>query len=214
MKCFVYCRLAPDGSEGGAVSLESQQRQAAGYALMKGWPISERFVDRIGGATPLARRPEGERLLALLQAGDAVIASRLDRLFRNASDALATLQALRELGVSLHVIDLGGDVCSDGPSRPALAILTAVAGGDDERIRERIREVRRHLAAQGVYGGGKRPFGYDIVDKRLVPNALEQAALADMVARRRAGDSYLAIGAAYGKPPMSIKRILARVEVG
>jgi hypothetical protein len=41
------------------------------------------------------------------------------------------------------------------------------------RIRERIRDVKRHLASQGIYNGGKRPFGYDVVDNRLVPNAGE-----------------------------------------
>jgi putative DNA-invertase from lambdoid prophage Rac len=45
--------------------------------------------------------------------------------------------------------------------------------------------VKRHLTAQVVYGGGKRPFGFDVVDKRLVPNAAEQAALGEM--RQEAG---------------------------
>jgi hypothetical protein len=37
-------------------------------------------------------------------------------------------------------------------------------------IRERIRDVKRHLASQGIYNGGKRAFGYNVVDNRLVPN--------------------------------------------
>jgi hypothetical protein len=34
------------------------------------------------------------------------------------------------------------------------------------RLRERIKDVKRHLAQQSVYGGGRRPFGFDVVDKR------------------------------------------------
>ncbi|APO74568.1 hypothetical protein AM571_CH01747 [Rhizobium etli 8C-3] len=33
-------------------------------------------------------------------------------------------------------------------------LLSAVAENERERIRERIREVKRHLASQGIYGGG------------------------------------------------------------
>jgi putative DNA-invertase from lambdoid prophage Rac len=71
--------------------------------------------------------------------------------------------------------------------------------------------VKRHLAAQGVYNGGKRPFGFDVVDKRLVPNAAEQAALAEMRAMRQTGASLRRIGAAVGLPAPSVKRILDRV---
>jgi putative DNA-invertase from lambdoid prophage Rac len=74
-------------------------------------------------------------------------------------------------------------------------ILSAVAENERDRIRDRIREVKRHLASQGVYGGGKRPFGYDVKNNRLVPNAPEQAALARMRAMREAGETYRTIGA-------------------
>jgi putative DNA-invertase from lambdoid prophage Rac len=71
--------------------------------------------------------------------------------------------------------------------------------------------VKCHLAQQGVYNGGRRPFGFDVVDKRLVPNAAEQAALAEMRAMRQTGASLRTIGAAVGLPAVSVKRILDRV---
>jgi putative DNA-invertase from lambdoid prophage Rac len=57
------------------------------------------------------------------------------------------------------MIDLGGDVCGNGISKLVFTILSAVA----ENERDRIRDVKRHLASQGVYGGGKRPFGFDVM---------------------------------------------------
>jgi DNA invertase Pin-like site-specific DNA recombinase len=78
--------------------------------------------------------------------------------------------------------------------------------------RERIRDVKRHSARQGIYGGGKRPFGFDVVDDRLVPNAEEQAVIANMQARRAAGDSYKKIGAIVGKDQKTVARILARLD--
>ena len=50
-----------------------------------------------------------------------------------------------------------------------------------------------------------------MVDKRLVPNAAEQAALAEMRTMREGGASLRTIGAAVGLPAVSVKRILDRV---
>jgi DNA invertase Pin-like site-specific DNA recombinase len=146
-----------------------------------------------------------------------VITPKLDRMFRSASDALGTLEEMKDQGIGLHIIDLGGDVCGNGISKLIFTILSAVAENERDRIRERIRDVKRHLAAQGVYGGGKRPFGFDVVGegkaKRLVPNAEEQAVVARMRALRDQKQSFHRIGAAVGKPAMTVKRILDRVAV-
>lgn len=213
MKVFLYTRVSTAEQAGKGDSLEVQERQATGYAMMKGWSVDEVFIEGgVSGSVPLADRAEGARLLARLQKGDVVITPKLDRMFRNAADALGTLEALKEQGVGLHMIDLGGDVCGNGISKLVFTILSAVAENERERIRDRIRDVKRHLAAQGVYGGGKAPFGFDVVDGRLVPNAQEQEALADIRARRSAGETFAAIGAVYGKPAMTIKRIVDRAH--
>jgi DNA invertase Pin-like site-specific DNA recombinase len=106
----------------------------------------------------------------LALSGDVIITPKLDRMIRSASDALATLEEMNDQGVGLHMIDLGGDVCGNGISKLVFTILSAVAENERERIRERIRDVKRHLASQGIYGGGKRPFGFDGIDGRLIPN--------------------------------------------
>jgi putative DNA-invertase from lambdoid prophage Rac len=113
-----------------------------------------------------------------------------------------------------HMIDLGGDVTGNGISKMVFTILAAVAEGERDRIRERIRDAKRHLTAQGVFSGGKRPYGFDIVPDgdicRLVPNAAEQAAIARMQAMRQAGETRRAIGAALDMPHKTVARILER----
>jgi hypothetical protein len=59
--------------------------------------------------------------------------------------------------------------------------------------------------------GGKRPFGFDVVDGKLIPNADEQAALSQMKAMRGEGKTYRGIGAVVGKDPKTVMRILARL---
>jgi hypothetical protein len=71
---------------------------------MEGWTIDHSFIERgVSGSVPLGERPEGGKLLAALQAGDIVIAAKLDRMFRSALDALTVIkdfQAPRRVAVA------------------------------------------------------------------------------------------------------------------
>jgi putative DNA-invertase from lambdoid prophage Rac len=217
MRIFAYLRVSTAEQAGNGDSLATQRQQVAGYAMMKGWDVAAFFIDGgVSGSVPLAERPEGRRLLEAVARGDVIITAKLDRAFRSAADALGTLEELKDQGVGLHMIDLGGDVCGNGISKLVFTILSAVAENERDRIRERIRDVKRHLASQGIYNGGKRPFGYDVVDNRLVPNADEQAALARMKTLRKKAKPFREISEKIASefqitlPAMSVKRILDR----
>jgi DNA invertase Pin-like site-specific DNA recombinase len=217
-RVFGYIRVSTAEQASNGDSIDTQRQQITGYAMMKGWVVAEFFIDRgVSGSVPLIKRPEGQRLLASVVTGDVIITARLDRAFRSAADALGTLEGFKEQGVGLHMIDLGGDVCGNGISKLVFTILSAVAENEHDRIGERIRDVKRHLAMQGVYGGGKRPFGFEIVDGRLVPHKIEQAAIARMQALRAAEtplrEISATIAAEFNKvmTPMTVKRILDRI---
>jgi putative DNA-invertase from lambdoid prophage Rac len=218
-RILAYARVSTAEQAANGDSLATQRQQIEGYAMMKGWQIAEFFIDGgVSGSVPLAERPEGRRLLESAARGDVIITAKLDRAFRSAADALGTLEEMKDQGVGLHMIDLGGDVTGDGISKLVFTILSAVAENERDRIRERIRDVKRHLALQGIYGGGKRPFGYDVVEGRLVPKANEQAAIARMKALRKKGKPYREISKVIADnfqvdmPAMTIKRILDRAK--
>jgi putative DNA-invertase from lambdoid prophage Rac len=119
------------------------------------------FVERgVSGSKPLGDRPEGAALLTALQPGDVVITPKLDRMFRSALDALDVLAKLKAAGISLHMIDLGGDTTGNGVSKLVFTILSAVAEAERDRTRERITEVKRDQRQRGRYLGGTVPFGY------------------------------------------------------
>jgi putative DNA-invertase from lambdoid prophage Rac len=215
MKVFGYCRVSTAEQASNGDSLETQKQQITGYAMMKGWTVSGFFVETgVSGSVPLADRPEGQRLLTAVVRDDVIVAAKLDRMFRSSDDALATLKGLKAEGIALHLIDLGGDVIGNGIGKLVFTILAAVAESERDRIRERIRDVKRHLASQGIYGGGKRPFGFDVIDGRIVPNAAEQAVIDRMIEMRASGSSYRAICSATGiTDPSTAKRILQRQKV-
>jgi DNA invertase Pin-like site-specific DNA recombinase len=179
---YGYCRVSTLTQAADSESLDVQERTIAGYAQMHGLTIDQVFVERgVSGSKPLAERPEGAKLLALLQPGDSVITPKLDRMFRSATDALDVLGRLKERGVRLHLLDLGGDVTSNGGnmvSKLTFTILAAVAEAERDRIRERITEAKQDQRRRGLHLGGSAQFGFAIgADRMLVPVPAEQRAI-------------------------------------
>jgi DNA invertase Pin-like site-specific DNA recombinase len=198
MATYGYCRVSTDRQADDGESLGAQQRTVEGYAMMHGMTIDHVFIERgVSGAKPLVERPEGSKLLAELKPGDIVITPKLDRMFRSATDALNVCDRLKAGGIALHMIDLGGDVTSNGISKLVFTILSAVAEAERDRIRERIRDVKADQKARNRYLGGSVPFGWRLGDDGgLIPHDPEQSAIARMIALRDAGRSLRAIAEA------------------
>jgi DNA invertase Pin-like site-specific DNA recombinase len=196
MTVYAYARVSTQTQAEEGDSLETQIRQVLAYASSRTLELSESdvFVERgVSGGQEFASRPAGSKLLASLAAGDIVIFPKLDRGFRNTRDALNVLHTLKEKGVSVHSIDLGGDVTGNGVGAIIFTILSAFATFERERIASRISEVKQFRKAQGYFVGGRRGFGFDVIDGRKVPNEAEQKLIEEMKAMRLAGQSLLSI---------------------
>jgi len=181
MAVYGYCRVSTGKQAAEGQSLAVQERQVRGYAMQLGLEINHIFVERgVSGSVPLCDRLEGKALLERLEAGNTIITAKLDRMFRSAVDALGVLEDLKARSVSLHMIDLGGDVTGNGISKLVFTILSAVAEAERDRIRERITTVKADQKNRGRYLGGKVPFGFAISDGGdLVEAPEEQAVIAE-----------------------------------
>ena len=85
---------------------------------------------------------------------------------------------LKARGIALHMIDLGGDVTSNGISKLFFTILSAVAEAERDRIRERVTTMKADQRTRGRYLGGKLPFGFAVgSDGALQPVPEQQAAI-------------------------------------
>jgi len=201
---YGYVRVSSEG-QATNTSLDDQERRIAGAAQVLGRPLARVFRDpAVSGGVPLAERPEGSRLLADLRPGDVVIAAKLDRLFRNAADALATAQDWNRRGVKLILLDMGLEPVTDGGIAKLLfTVLAALAEMERERIAERMRDGRAAKRSRGGHTGGNPPFGYRAEGAGrqavLVPVPVEQEALATAREAREAG--------------MSLRRIEALVRM-
>lgn len=193
MAVFGYVRVSTVTQAREGESLEAQRRQVISYAAAKGLELAVEsvFVEAgVSGSTEFQDRPEGSKLFQIVQSGDLVIFPKLDRAFRNTRNALNVLHELKGRGVSVHFIDLGGDVTGNGVGAIVFTILSAFATFERERIAARIREVKQLKKSQGKFTGGRRAFGYDVVDGVKIPREDEQAVIRQMRAMRDAGAGY------------------------
>lgn len=164
VRCFGYVRASTAAQDD---SLELQRERIEAMARSEGWTLTGVFIDAaMSGGVPLAQRDEGRALLEAVQAGDVVIALKLDRMFRDTSDALTTLKLLRKRRVGLILKDLGsGDLTTNNVSALVFSLLSSVSDFERSRIAERIRDAKSYQRAQGRYLGGKIPFGYAKVER-------------------------------------------------
>jgi len=189
---YGYIRVSTLQQANEGDSLETQLKQIGSYASLNGFEIPpENFVTERGvsGSIEFEKRPEGAKLFERLESGDVLIFSKLDRAFRNTRNALNTLHELKERGVSVHFIDLGGDVTNDGIGSVIFTILSAFASFERERIATRIREVKQVQKTEGKFLGGFTRFGYMVRDEKLTPNPEQQAIIKEMKGMRRRGMS-------------------------
>src|SRR3984957_72834 len=200
MTDYGYCRVSTARQASEGESLDVQRRQIVGYAHMHGLTLREVAIEEgVSGSIPVHERPKGGPLFAKLAKGDVVIAPKLDRLFRSALDALTVVDDLRKRGVSLHLLDLGGDISGNGLSKLFLTIAAAFAEAERDRIKERVSQVKADQKARGRYLGGTVPSASRRgADGELVPHQAEQEAISEMAALRAQGKPLRAIAAALG----------------
>lgn len=197
-RAYAYTRASTVMQVEDGSTLDVQMRMLEGYAMMKELTIAQTYEERaVSGGKAFATRPAASELMAALEPGDTVIITKMDRAFRDLADAIETLKLFRARGVDLHLLDLGGSVTSPGVAELVFGIMAAIAQFDRHRIRERIQDVRDDKHTRGIYGGGRRPFGYAIEgdgkERRLVPDPAELAAIGEMRNMKAGGASLRSI---------------------
>jgi len=219
MAVYGYVRVSTKMQVEDGMSLDAQKRQIEGYAMMKGFELDSIFIEKaISGGKPIAKRPEGQRLMTSVESGDLVICSKLDRMFRSAKDALTVSEELQKKNVNLHLIDLGGDVTNNGVSKMFFTIVAAFAEFERDRIAERITDVKHNEKEKGRFLGGSRPFGYQVTESGdLVDDEVEQKTISKVICLRQQGKSLRSIAKAVSNQVltishMTVKKIIQQAE--
>src|SRR5271154_6388743 len=137
---YGYARVSTDGQ-----SIEAQVRQLAKARCKKV------FREVASGAK--TERAQLRRLLAVIDAGDVVTVTRLDRLARSTRDLLNTLAAITDKKAGFRSL---GDAWADTTTshgRLMLTVLGGLAEFERDLIRARTSEGRERAKARGVKMG-------------------------------------------------------------
>lgn len=156
----IYCRVSTTEQADEGVSLEAQESALRAYCSMRGLDVVEVVIDAgVSAGKPLATRHGGLRVLEMVDAGTvgAVVAYKLDRLFRDCADCLTVTSGWDRLGVALHLVDLGGQAIdtSTAMGRFFLTVMAGAAEMERNLVSERTASALQHLKSKGVQLGGE-----------------------------------------------------------
>ena len=192
-KAIAYVRCSTEEQVDSGLGLESQRRRIERYCQMRGLELVEVFEDAgVSGGKPLGSRPAGSQFLAVIRKDPStvVVMLKLDRGFRNAADCLQTVESWDRKGISLHIVDLGGNAV-DTTSAAGKFMLTVLAGAAEmERnlTKERTKAAMNVKRSRGERVSRFAPFGLDFgPDGTLIENSVEQAAIVDIRRLRSSG---------------------------
>ena len=117
------------------------------------------LFDKVSGSVPFDKRPEGAKLVKLIQEGKVakVVVEEISRLGRNVMDVSKTLAFLEEHKVNLNIRNMGIESMVEGkPSatfRMILQIMASISEMEKEHIKERTSQGRAVAVAKGVKMG-------------------------------------------------------------
>lgn len=194
MAVYGYTRVSTEDQVHNT-SLDDQARQIEGIALANNLELTHIYREEgVSGGVSLFQRPEGCKLV-FLREGDTVVVSKLDRLFRDARDALNVINDWDELGVRLIINGFGDVTDKTNPFGRFMIELMAVFSGEERRrIRERTLAGRKAKRDAGGHVGGCAPFGYRKVGSgrsaKLEIDPEQQDAITTMKVARLKGHSF------------------------
>jgi DNA invertase Pin-like site-specific DNA recombinase len=179
---YGYARVSSDGQ-----SVDAQVRQLTKAGCKKV------FREVASGAK--TDRAQLRRLLDVLDTGDVLTVTRLDRLARSTRDLLNTLAAITGKKAGFRSL---GDTWADTTTshgRLMLTVLGGLAEFERDLIRARTGEGRARAVARGQRMG--RPF-------KLTAHQQKEA-----IKRRDQGETLAEIGRSYNVSPATISRLTA-----
>jgi DNA invertase Pin-like site-specific DNA recombinase len=112
------------------------------------------FTEKASGKG-LKGRPQLERAIDALGAGDVLVLAEWDRATRSMMDGITIMQRVHARGAAVKVLDKPHLDLTTPIGRGFLAFLSALAEDERERIHKRASEGRKAAIARGVHMGRK-----------------------------------------------------------
>ena len=174
-RCAIYVRKSTEqGLDQEYNSLDAQRDAALAYIKSQaanGWRFEKEYRDGgfSGGNT---NRPALKEMIQDVRDKkiDIVVVYKIDRLSRSLSDFSKIHGILEQNEVGFISVTQQLDT-STATGRMVMNILASFSQFEREMIRDRIRDKIRASLRLGMFMGGRIPYGYNLVDHKLVPSA-------------------------------------------
>lgn len=184
-RCAVYTRKSSEeGLEQAFNSLDAQREACEAYIKSQaheGWQLVDGAYDDGGFSGGNMERPGLAHLMTDLKQGlvDTVVVYKVDRLTRSLADFAKIVEVLDGMNASfVSVTQQFNTTTSMG--RLTLNVLLSFAQFEREVTGERIRDKIAASKRKGMWMGGSAPLGYEIRERRLVPNDAEAETVRDI----------------------------------
>jgi len=144
------------------------------------------FSEKVSGAK--TERPELQKCLEYLRAGDTLVITKLDRLARSLKDLLEIINRLEAEEKNIIILDMGIDT-STAQGKLVFQIFGAIAEFERALIRERTRAGLNSARARGRLGGRKlimTPEKIETARKLLADESISPATVAKQLGISRA----------------------------
>ena len=188
MRCAIYTRKSSEeGLEQSFNSLDAQRESCEAFIssqMHEGWRVVVTRYDDGGYSGGSMERPALKRLLADVAANkiNLIVVYKVDRLTRSLADFAKIVETFDAKGASfVSVTQQFNTTTSMG--RLTLNILLSFAQFEREVTGERIRDKIAASKKKGMWMGGLVPLGYDLEDRKLVPNPKEAALVSKIFSR-------------------------------
>ena len=186
-----YIRVSTDGQCGDdKFGLDTQREDIQQYCDTHGFIISRWFMDE--GESGAKERPGFDEIVygeVTNPPYEAVIVAKSDRVARDIEIYYYYKMLLRKKGMTL--ISITEDFGQMGVFSKMLESFTlCVAEMERENINKRTSGGRRVKAARGGYSGGRPPYGYTPLNKKLVIVPEEAQVVRYVIESKKSGHTY------------------------
>ena len=188
LRCAIYTRKSSEeGLDMEFNSLDAQRESCEAYIASQraeGWACMREHYDDGGFSGGTLDRPGLKTLIEDIEDGlvDVVVVYKIDRLSRSLMDFSRLVEVFDKHGVTFISITQSFNTTTS-MGRLTLNILLSFAQFEREVTGERIRDKFAASRAKGMWMGGFVPMGYDVIDRKLIINGPEAAAVRHMFQR-------------------------------
>lgn len=191
MKAIGYIRVSTEQQATEGVSLDAQKARIEAWCVANGYELEAVHVDAGISGKSMKKRPALQKALTDTRKGMVLVVYSLSRLARSTKDAITISERVKKAGADLISLSEKIDT-SSAMGKFFFTIMSAVSQMESDLASERTKMAMAHQKSIGRKYSPE-PFGYQDVMGQLEQVESEAQIVAEVVSRRKSGETLQAI---------------------